>query len=74
MTLANCQGQALQLFFPTPAQAHRAGLEVKEICRPCPVWIECLAYGIAQGTNLRDDHGIYAATSPTQRNKIRKDA
>lgn len=62
-----CAGRDVNLFFydgkgddPTPV--------AKAICRSCPYAAGCLRWAL----DNREDHGVYGATSPADRDAIRR--
>jgi hypothetical protein len=52
----------LELFFPDGGDTRRA----KAFCAGCPVWEECLAYG------LEEDHGVWGGLNRAERARLRR--
>ena len=73
-THAACRDTDPELFFPpsTTSPTHRAvrrsSLAVAPVCGRCPVATECLRWALDTG----QDHGMWAATTPTERRAIRR--
>ncbi|WP_328304790.1 WhiB family transcriptional regulator [Actinomycetospora sp. NBC_00405] len=72
-TAAACRDADPELFFPpseddasTIVARHR--IAVAPICGACPVATECLRWALDSG----QDHGLWAATTPTDRRAIRR--
>jgi WhiB family transcriptional regulator, redox-sensing transcriptional regulator len=59
---ARCTGAGLELFFPDGGDTRRA----KAFCAGCPVWGECLAYG------LDEDHGVWGGLNRAERARLRR--
>jgi WhiB family redox-sensing transcriptional regulator len=59
---ARCAGAGLELFFPDGGDTRRA----KAFCAGCPVWSECLAYG------LEEDHGVWGGLNRAERARLRR--
>jgi WhiB family redox-sensing transcriptional regulator len=59
---ARCAGAGLELFFPDGGDTRRA----KAFCSGCPVWGECLAYG------LDEDHGVWGGLNRAERARLRR--
>jgi WhiB family redox-sensing transcriptional regulator len=59
---ARCAGAGLELFFPDGGDTRRA----KAFCAGCPVWGECLAYG------LEEDHGVWGGLNRAERARLRR--
>jgi len=59
---ARCSGQGLELFFPDGGDTRRA----KAFCAGCPVWGECLSYG------LDEDHGVWGGLNRAERARLRR--
>ena len=59
---ARCAGAGLELFFPDGGDTRRA----KAFCAGCPVWGDCLAYG------LEEDHGIWGGLNRAERARLRR--
>lgn len=71
-TRAACRDTDPELFFPptdddTAPIVARHLAAVRPVCRDCPVQTECLSWALDTG----QDHGIWAATTPTERRAIR---
>lgn len=58
---ARCVGADLDLFFPESNDKH-----AKAFCAGCPVWAECLAYG------LYEDHGVWGGLNSVERGRLRR--
>lgn len=72
-THAACRDTNPELFFPpseddTSTIVARARFAVAPICGRCPVATECLRWALDTG----QDHGLWAATTPTDRRAIRR--
>lgn len=66
---AACLGMPLDLFFPKQKwDAENVPNAIRQICNACPVAMDCLEYALSLDTNV----GIWAATTPRQREAIRK--
>lgn len=69
---AGCTGQDPELFFPAGRDdsllvaAHLRA--VRPICAACPVALECLRWAL----DTAQEHGLWAATTPTQRRRERR--
>jgi WhiB family redox-sensing transcriptional regulator len=59
---ARCAGAGLELFFPDGGDTRRA----KAFCAGCPVWGECLTYG------LEEDHGVWGGLNRAERARLRR--
>ncbi|HEY3143897.1 MAG TPA: WhiB family transcriptional regulator [Acidimicrobiales bacterium] len=59
---ARCAGAGLELFFPDGGDTRRA----KAFCSGCPVWGQCLAYG------LDEDHGVWGGLNRAERARLRR--
>jgi WhiB family redox-sensing transcriptional regulator len=59
---ARCAGAGLELFFPDGGDTRRA----KAFCAGCPVWGECLSYG------LEEDHGVWGGLNRAERARLRR--
>lgn len=62
-----------KLFFPpteddTTSVVARHLMAVRPVCQSCPVATECLRWALDGG----QDHGLWAATTPTDRRAIRR--
>lgn len=65
MARAHCRGLPTELFFPN---AEDDSDEWREVCAGCPVQAECLAHAMGS----RRTAGIWAGTSPYERNQLRQ--
>ncbi|GLZ56397.1 WhiB family transcriptional regulator [Actinomycetospora sp. NBRC 106378] len=70
---AACRDADPELFFPpsdddTTVIVARHRIAVAPICSACPVATECLRWALDSG----QDHGLWAATTPTDRRMIRR--
>ena len=70
---AACRDADPELFFPptdddTCVLVARQKMAVAPICQACPVATECLRWALDTG----QDHGLWAATTPTDRRAIRR--
>ena len=61
---ASCASVGGELWFPDGGPAPQA----QRICRACPVVAECLEYALT----TRQEHGIWAATTPRERRLLRR--
>jgi WhiB family redox-sensing transcriptional regulator len=59
---ARCAGAGLEVFFPDGGDTRRA----KAFCAGCPVWGQCLAYG------LEEDHGVWGGLNRAERARLRR--
>jgi hypothetical protein len=59
---ARCTQAGLDLFFPEGADTRRA----KACCAGCPVWAECLEFG------LDEDDGVWAGLNRAERTRLRR--
>lgn len=64
---AYCRDTDPDLWFPDRHEATKS-IRAKQVCHECPVRTDCLAHAI----DHTETHGIWGATSPTDRQKIRK--
>jgi WhiB family transcriptional regulator, redox-sensing transcriptional regulator len=55
-------------WFPDASDTPEA-LEAARICRRCPVQAECLGQALARP----EQHGIWGATNPTERRRLRRE-
>lgn len=62
---ANCLGVDPDLFFPGQGGSTR---EAKEVCRGCPVRLQCLEFAIDNGEKF----GIWGGLSERERRKLRR--
>ena len=67
---ALCREVDLALFYPEVGHNDQ-GKAAKAICQRCPVRDLCLEYALEQPT--KDDFGVWGATSPQDRQKLRKE-
>jgi hypothetical protein len=72
-TRAACRDADPELFFPptdddTSLIAARQKMAVAPVCQACPVATDCLRWALDTG----QDHGLWAATTPTDRRAIRR--
>ncbi|GAA4807928.1 transcriptional regulator WhiB1 [Actinomycetospora chlora] len=70
---AACHDTDPELFFPatdddTSLTMARARIAIAPLCQGCPVATECLRWALDTG----QDHGLWAATTPTDRRAIRR--
>lgn len=65
---AACAGLGDTMF---PGDNERDKAAAKNICRPCPVWEECLRHALATGDN---QHGIRGGLTPRERRTLAKQA
>lgn len=64
---AACRNENPDLFFPERGESSR---EAKDICRPCPVKVECIDYAMRH----RITYGIWGGLSERQRKTMRRAA
>ncbi len=62
---ANCLGVDPDLFFPERGASTR---EAKEVCRGCPVRLDCLEYALVNGEKF----GIWGGLSERERRRLRR--
>lgn len=72
-THAACRDADPELFFPpsdddTSVIVARHRIAVAPICSACPVATDCLRWAL----DSKQDHGLWAATTPTDRRAIRR--
>lgn len=71
---AACRDTDPELFFPTgPDDSARTAAHLRAIgpiCAACPVALQCRRWALETG----QDHGLWAATTPTQRRRERRQA
>lgn len=61
-----CRQVDADVFFPESGENELARAAAK-LCRSCDVLLPCLAYAVAN-----EPHGIWAGTSPKQRQRLRR--
>jgi WhiB family redox-sensing transcriptional regulator len=68
MTDGACTDIGPDLFFPEGAGGGQSGTAVtaKQICKSCPVRLQCLEYAIAN----REQYGVWGGAAPRDRRKI----
>ncbi|MEV4174021.1 WhiB family transcriptional regulator [Nonomuraea sp. NPDC049709] len=70
MTRPACRGMDPEIFFPI-SHAGPAGIreteQAKAVCRACPILAGCLAEVVADPPEF----GVWAATTPEERRRIR---
>jgi WhiB family redox-sensing transcriptional regulator len=62
---AACKDIEPRLFFPSRGEDAEPG---KQVCRSCPVRVECLEYAVEH----REQHGIWGGYSERERRQMRK--
>lgn len=66
---ARCRTEDTEIFFPPDGErrAARTAREgtAKQICRQCPVSMQCLDFALITG----QQHGVWGMTTPMERNK-----
>lgn len=62
---ANCLGADPDLFFPERGASTR---EAKEVCRGCPVRLDCLEYSLVNNEKF----GIWGGLSERERRRLRR--
>ena len=66
---AACLGLPLDLFFPKQRSDDESVPDaIRAVCSGCPVAMECLEFALSMDSNV----GIWAATTPKQREAIRR--
>jgi WhiB family redox-sensing transcriptional regulator len=65
MRQAACRNSDPELFFPTRGATDTVAA-AQAICADCPVWVECLEYG------LFERQGIWGGLTDRQRRRLRK--
>lgn len=63
---ANCRGVNPRLFFPEKDD-NATRLHAKQVCKPCEVRAECLAYAI----EAMEPFGVWGGAGPTERRDMR---
>ncbi|RAY12549.1 WhiB family transcriptional regulator [Actinomadura craniellae] len=68
MAWAACRTEDPELFFPvgTLRPAEEQTRRAAEVCRGCPVRVECLDYALA----TRQRHGVWAGTTGEERDRL----
>lgn len=64
---AACKGKDTSLFFAKRGKFSKAG---KEICKQCPVWVDCLLMAMSSSYSL--NVGTYGRVSPFARETLAK--
>ncbi|HXH58445.1 WhiB family transcriptional regulator [Iamia sp.] len=62
-----CQNTPIHWWFPEAFEG--VPPEARALCRACPVFAQCHAHALRH-----EQHGVWAATSPRQRRRLRKAA
>lgn len=62
---ALCKGEDMRLWFPEKGQNTWEG---KEVCRACPVQVECLGYALVTKQGV----GTWGGVSPRKRRRMRE--
>lgn len=71
MEQGRCREASGDFWFPDKGQGiERTTRMAKAICRDCPVAAACLDYAM----RVDDPFGIYAGTTPTDRQRLRRGA
>lgn len=65
---ALCRGADVNRFFPVPGTPSSMINEIRELCKPCPVRLNCLELGMSNGN---EDHGIFGGKTVRERRAIR---
>lgn len=69
---AICKGLPLDWFFEPVETVLEGGIDVRTICRLCPVKVECLEEALTY-ENRADLAGIWGGTDEKERKAIRKE-
>jgi WhiB family redox-sensing transcriptional regulator len=70
LDLAACKDLDPELFFPARGEVAKA-TAAKRVCGGCPVQAPCQQLALGTVTDRQDDHGIFAATTPHERARLR---
>ena len=63
-----CKSVDPDLFFPEDYDDRLAVLKAKNICKSCPLNVECLVYAVKDSSL----EGIWGATTPNERKNMRR--
>ena len=78
MADAACKKYPTELFFPVKGthgvKVSRQVEHAKQICRTCPVLLDCQRFILAEHPRYEDDYGIYGGWTPEDRHRVRFDA
>lgn len=69
---AACTSVDPDLFFPPPASP-KVTAAAREVCRGCPVQVQCVDFAIRADTGGRPLHGIWGGLTHDQRTRLRRD-
>lgn len=69
---ASCRGLPISWFFEPVETVLEGGVNVRDICRACPVQTDCLEEALTF-ENKADLAGIWGGTDEVERKQIRKD-
>lgn len=61
---------APDLWFPHPGQVSTESRAVVDVCRGCPVRLDCLQFALDNG----EQHGIWGGLTVTERDQLRRGA
>jgi WhiB family redox-sensing transcriptional regulator len=67
---ASCKGMDLDLFYPERGVPYSSIKATKDICKACPVMLDCLNMIL---NTENDNFGIFGGTTPKERRKIRSE-
>jgi WhiB family redox-sensing transcriptional regulator len=70
LDLAACRGSDPELFFPERGEQAK-GQAAKQVCASCQVQQQCRDLAVNAAASREEDHGIFAATTPHQRTRLR---
>lgn len=60
---AACTTVDPELFYPEPGRDRASEVWAKQVCRGCPVQVECLEHAL----KTREHHGIWGGLTPAER-------
>ena len=66
---AACKGINTDLFYLQPNEAMPINVQLRKICRSCPIYSECLEYAV-----WNEWEGVWAGTTSTDRRRLRAEA
>jgi WhiB family transcriptional regulator, redox-sensing transcriptional regulator len=73
LDLAACKDVDPELFFPERGEKAKA-TAAKQVCAGCQVRQQCRDLAVGAANSREEDHGIFAATTPHERTRLRGNA
>ncbi len=70
LDLAACRGSDPELFFPERGEQAK-GQAAKQVCASCQVQTQCRDLAVRTARSREEDHGIFGATTPHERSRLR---